>query len=59
MIENMQNLNYLETMKRQYLLNNENLIDILEHIGYIARDNGLDDSVCDEIIDAIENGEVK
>lgn len=46
-------------MKRQYLLNNEDLIDILEHIGYVARDNGLDDSVCDEIIDAIENGEVK
>lgn len=53
----MESLNYLAELKKRYLLNDEDLIDILQNIGYIARDNGLDDSVCDEIIEAIENSE--
>ena len=50
----MEGLNYLEVLKRKYNLTSEDLIDIVENIGYIARDNGLDDSVCDEIIEALE-----
>ena len=53
----MESLNYLEVLKRKYNLTDLDLIDIVENIGYIARDNGLDDSVCDEIIEVLEYGE--
>jgi len=48
-----ESLDYLEDIKRKHNLTNEALVDILEHIGYIARDNGLDDSVIEELLEEL------
>lgn len=49
----MNSLNYLDEIKSDYLLNNDDLIDIIEKLSYIARDNGEDDTILTELIDAI------
>ena len=49
----MNSLNYLEEIKNSYLLNNDDLIDIIEKLSYIARDNGEDDTSLTELMDAI------
>lgn len=49
----MKSLEYLEEIKEQHLLSNEDLIDILTNIGYIARDNNLSDAICDELIEIL------
>lgn len=49
----MNSLDYLEEIKNSYLLNNDDLIDIIEKLSYIARDNGEDDTILEELIDAI------
>ena len=49
----MNSLNYLEEIKNKHLLDNNDLIDILEKISYIARDNNLDDSVTEELIEIL------
>ena len=49
----MNSLNYLEEIKSKHLLDNDDLIDILEKISYIARDNNLDDSVTEELIEIL------
>ena len=51
--ENMKSLDYLEEIKKRYVLSNEDLTDILTHIGYIARDNKLDDTITEELINAL------
>ena len=49
----MNSLNYLDEIKRDYLLNNDDLIDIIEKLSYIARDNSEDDTILTELIDEI------
>lgn len=49
----MNGLNYLDEIKSDYLLNNDDLIDIIEKLAYIARDNGEDDTILTELIDTI------
>ena len=49
----MNSLDYLEEIKNSYLLNNDDLIDIIEKLSYIARDNGEDDTILTELIDEI------
>ena len=49
----MNGLNYLEEIKSKHLLDNDDLIDILEKISYIARDNNLDDSITEELIEIL------
>jgi hypothetical protein len=49
----MKSLDYLEEIKKRYALSNEDLSDILTHIGYIARDNEIDDTITEELIDAL------
>lgn len=49
----MNSLNYLDEIKRDYLLNNDDLIDIIEKLSYIARDNDEDDTILTELIDTI------
>ena len=49
----MNSLNYLDEIKRDYLLNNDDLIDIIEKLSYIARDNCEDDTILTELIDEI------
>lgn len=51
--ENMKSLDYLEEMQKRYALSNEDLTDILTHIGYIARDNKLDDAITEELIEEL------
>ena len=46
----MKSLQYLEEIKEKHLLSDDDLVDILEKISYIARDNGLDDSLTEELI---------
>ena len=48
----MNSLNYLGEIKNSYLLNNDDLIDIIEKLSYIARDNGEDDTILTELMDA-------
>ena len=50
----MKSLDYLEEIKKDHMLSNADLIDILEKIGYIARDNNMDDSITDELISILE-----
>lgn len=50
----MKSLNYLEEMKEKYTLSNEDLIDILSHIGYIARDNDIDDTITEDLINELK-----
>ena len=52
--EQMKSLDYLEEIKKDHVLTNADLIDILEKIGYIARDNNMDDSIIDELISILE-----
>ncbi len=52
--EQMKSLDYLEEIKKDHVLTNADLIDILEKIGYIARDNNMDDSITDELISILE-----
>ena len=49
----MKSLDYLEEIKSKHLLSNDDLIDILEKISYIARDNSYDDSLTEELIDIL------
>lgn len=49
----MKSLDYLEEIKKRYVLSNEDLTDILTHIGYIARDNKLDDTITEELINEL------
>ena len=49
----MNSLDYLEEIKNSYLLNNDDLSDIIEKLSYIARDNGEDDTILTELMDAI------
>ena len=49
----MKSLDYLEEIKKRYALDNKDLIDILENIGYIARDNDIDDTITEELIDEL------
>jgi len=41
----MKNLNYLDEIKREHGLSNEDLADICNKLSYIARDNGEDDTI--------------
>ena len=41
----MKSLDYLEEIKRDYKLTDEDLADICDKLSYIARDNGEDDSI--------------
>lgn len=50
----MKSLQYLEEIKKDYLLNNDDLIDIIEKFAYIARDNNYDDDFLSELINVIE-----
>ena len=50
----MKSLDYLEEMKEKYTLSNEDLIDILSHIGYIARDNDIDDTITEDLINELK-----
>ena len=49
----MNSLDYLEEIKNSYLLNNDDLIDIIEKLSYIARDNREDDTILTELMDTI------
>lgn len=49
----MKSLEYLEEIKKDYLLNNNDLLDIIEKISYIARDNGKDDTILCELMETI------
>lgn len=49
----MKSLDYLEEIKKRYALSNEDLADILTHIGYIARDNKIDDTITEDLIDEL------
>ena len=49
----MKSLDYLEEIQKRYALSNEDLTDILTHIGYIARDNKLDDTITEELIEEL------
>lgn len=50
----MKSLDYLDQIKKDHFLTNEQLIDILEKISYIARDNNYDDSLTEELIEILE-----
>ena len=50
----MESLDYLEDMKRKHNLSKEALVDILEHIGYIARDNNMDDTITEELLEVLD-----
>ena len=52
--EKMKSLDYLEEIKKRYVLSDEDLTDILTHIGYIARDNKIDDTITEELINVLE-----
>lgn len=52
----MKSLDYLEDIKNKHNLSNDEVIDILEHIGYIARDNAMDDTVTEVLIDVLQEG---
>lgn len=41
----MNSLSYLDNIKNDYLLNNEDLADICDKLAYIARDNNEDDTI--------------
>ena len=44
----MKSLQYIEQIKNDHMLSNDDLIDILEKLSYITRDNGEDDTIlCD------------
>lgn len=49
----MKSLDYLEEIKKRYALSNEDLSDILTHIGYIARDNDIDDTITEDLIEEL------
>lgn len=53
----MKSLDYLEEIKKRYALNNEDLQDILTNIGYIARDNDIDDTITEDLIEELSKGE--
>ena len=49
----MMSMNYIEEIKGKHLLGNEDMIEILERLSYIARDNGYDDSIFDDLMDEL------
>ena len=53
----MKSLDYLEDIKTEHLLENKDLIDILNYLCYIARDNGESeaDSFLGEIMEHLED----
>lgn len=50
----MKSLEYLEKIKNDYLLSDGDLIDIIEQLAYIARDNNQDDDFLLSLMDEIE-----
>lgn len=50
----MKSLEYLDKIKNDYLLNDDDLSDIIEQLAYIARDNNQDDDFLLSLIDEIE-----
>lgn len=57
----MKSLEYLEEIKRDHLIDDEELADICCKLAYIARDNGEDDTILctleDRLYEAIEQKE--
>ena len=49
----MKSLEYLKEIKKEHILDNDELIDIIEKIGYIARDNGMDDTITESLIELL------
>ena len=50
----MKSLDYLADIMKNNVLSKSDMMDILEKIGYMARDNGLDDSITGELMDVLE-----
>lgn len=49
----MKSMNYIDQIKENHLLDNDDMIDLLEKLSYIARDNGYDDSIFDDLMDEL------
>ena len=49
----MKGMNYIEEIKRDYALSNDDIADIIEKLSYIARDNGEDDTALCMLVDEL------
>lgn len=54
---NFESLEYLEEIKTNHFLDNKQLVDILEKVGYILTDNGHSNArwLLDDIIELLED----
>ena len=46
----MESLELIDLIKTRHILDNDDLIDILEKLSYIARDNHMDDTLTETLI---------
>lgn len=49
----MKSLDYLEEIMSEHCLSKKDMMDIIEKLSYIARDNNMSDEVLEELLDTL------